>query len=1078
MRHHLLSLAVLLACSTALHAQRLPLEIHRSADGRTLLTGDQPNSGLYDQSQIRSIYLTFAQPNYWQLLQANNAAEIDIPATMVVDGVTYDSVGVRFRGNTSFTGTRNSEKKSFNISVDFVHEDQRVMGYKTLNLLNCYEDPSFIREVFYQHQIRRHVPAAKSAFTRLYINGQYWGLYPNVQQLNKDYYKEWFLSNDGTNWRADAPSGSTGGGPGGGPQWGDGTAALNYLGEDTALYQRYYTLKSSEKDQPWGDLVATCAALNNTPIAELPSVIPTYLDVDRTLWFLASEILYADDDSYANKGKMDYYLYWEAETGRITPQEFDGNSVMDAKNQNWGAFYHETDTHYPLLNRLLAVPAYRQRYLAHLRTLIAEQFDNTVANGLIDRYVAMIDTIVQNDPKKLYTYSRFTSEIAVLRNFISGRRTLLLANAEVAQTAPAISGTRYSSNGTPWAAPAAGIDVTVLSSATHTGGLAGMNLYYSDQLVGNFTKVVMADDGLHGDGAAGDGTYGAVIPGRNAGTLVRFYIEAVAGNSAKSVRYDPVGAEHDVYTYTVAASAATADTSIAINEVMASNAATMTDNAGEYEDWIELYNKTAQPVDLSGYHLTDDPTNPTKWTFPAGSIVPAGGYYIVWADEDEDQGDNHASFKLSASGEQVLLLDTSLGVVDSAGWGAQTADMGYARVPNGYGSFVVQGPTFNASNETTAPPVAKKDVAINEVMASNTATATDDAGEYEDWIELYNKTAQPVDLSGYHLTDDPTNPTKWTFPAGSIIPAGDYYIVWADDNTAQGNNHASFKLSASGEQVLLFDTALALVDSAGWGAQSDDMGYARVPNGTGGFVVQEPTFNASNVPPVEVPHLVAINELMASNAETMTDNAGEYEDWIELYNKTGETVDLSGYHLTDDPTNLTKWTLPQGTVLLGGGYFIIWADEDEDQGSNHCNFKLSASAEQLLLLDASLNLIDSVSWGAQTTDRSYARVPNGVGNFVIQGPTFNASNETVVAGAGNAQSRDGVMVLAPNPAHGQVRVTMQTTEPQQIVVMNALGQEVYNGTVEQSVTLDLAGWAAGLYIVRCGSRVAQLVVQP
>lgn len=691
------SLFLLLITPLVTNAQKLPDEMRLSPDGRKLITGGNADKGLYDESVIRDVHLTFPQSNWWQLLKDNYESETEIPATMVVDGVTYDSVGVRFRGNTSYQAVPNSDKKPFAISLDFVHEDQKLMGYKTLRMPNCHEDESFMREMFYLHQIRKYVPAAKAAYVNLYLNDQSWGVYPNVQQLNKDFFKEWFFSKDGSSWRADVET--TGGGPGGGG-WGDGTAGLNYLGADTALFKKYYTLKFTERNEPWKDLLEACYTLNKVPVASLPDSLPSKFDVDRTLWFLASEILFSDEDSYVYKGKMDYYIYWEAETGRLTPIEYDGNSVMSNTNaQNWSPFYNETKVNYPLMNKIFAVPEYRQRYLAHLRTMINEAYDTASANAIIENFRSMIDSLVQKDPKKLYTYTQFQSEVTFLKNFIANRKKYLLTNSEVNQTAPVLSEVAHYSDATAWKNPQENQQVIVKAKGQHTSGILRMNLYYSDQLTGNFIKLAMTDDGQNGDDTAGDGIYAAPIPGFKGSTWVRYYVEAIADNTAKTAQYEPAGAEHDVYVYNVL-TGSSADTSVVINELMASNTATVTDDSGKYEDWIELFNKSDKDVDLSGYYLTDDASDLQKWTFPAGSVIAAHDYYILWADEDLDEGDNHCDFKLSASGEQLILSDPSGNVADSVTWGQQETDMGLARVPNGTGNFIIQKPTFKANNES------------------------------------------------------------------------------------------------------------------------------------------------------------------------------------------------------------------------------------------------------------------------------------------------------------------------------------------------------------------------------------------
>ncbi|MBV6441328.1 MAG: T9SS C-terminal target domain-containing protein [Haliscomenobacteraceae bacterium CHB4] len=700
--HAVLTASVLFALNSPYsQAQSLPDAMYFSDEDHILYTNGRESGGLYDESQIRTFHLWFSQPDYWQQLKNNYQTKTDLPALLVVDGDTFPDVGVRFKGQTSYMMTQTSDKKSFNISLDYSDPNQDLEGYQTLNLNNAFEDASFMREVSYLHQIRRHIPAAKSAYVRLFINGQSWGIYPNVQQLNGDYIEEWFFSNDGTRWRADRPDGAFGGGPGGpGGGWGDGTAALNYLGPDTTEYQEYYTLKSANKPNPWDDLVRVCDVLNNTPLDSLEAAIRSVLDLDRTLWFLASEIAFSDDDSYVFKGKMDYYLYWDPETGRITPLEFDGNSVMKNNAVNWGPFYNANKVNYPLLNRLLAVPSIRQRYLAHFRTLISEEMNTADFNALIDQYDALINAEVQADPKKLYSYNQYNTEKQALKNFVQNHRNTLLNNPEMNATGPVIANATLQSNGGAWVNPLAGESVTVTATATSADGIAAVSLYYSPALYGNFSKTEMFDDGQHSDGASGDGIFGASIPGFDAATYVRFYVEAIANNTPGTRSYLPAGAEHDVFMYQVEAGWAN-NVPVVINEILASNQNAETDEEGEHEDWIELYNTSNLSFDLSGFYITDNPSNLDKWDFPAGTVIPPYGYLILWADEDSSQGPLHCNFKLSAAGEFLALLDPTLNFVDTVNFQQQITDMGYARVPNGTGPFVIQNRTFAASNSVT-----------------------------------------------------------------------------------------------------------------------------------------------------------------------------------------------------------------------------------------------------------------------------------------------------------------------------------------------------------------------------------------
>ena len=393
--------------SISASSQNFPKEMQRSADGKYLLLGGQATTGFYNESKIRKIEITFPSDNFWAALEA--AGDTDVMANMLVDGEAFDSVGVRFKGATS--DFRNfSEKKSFNISVDAFIDGQDVKGYETLNLNGNYDDPSSIREIVYNHVGRNYIPALKTNFAELYINGTYWGPYENVQQPNGEFIREWFLSNDGTRWRAlqaDFEAGGGQGGPGGpggngGPgnmgnnnRFGQGESTLNYLGAATA-YIPNYTLKKTSKENPWEDLALGTEKLNTLATdEELYDNLKNYVDIDRSLWFLAHEILFTDSDGYISKGGMDYYVYWEAETGRLIPLEYDGNSVMQFGNTTeWTPFYRADNTDFPLANRLLASADLRQRYLAHFRVILADHFTPTYLDELIDGYAGQILSLI------------------------------------------------------------------------------------------------------------------------------------------------------------------------------------------------------------------------------------------------------------------------------------------------------------------------------------------------------------------------------------------------------------------------------------------------------------------------------------------------------------------------------------------------------------------------------------------------------------------------------------------------------------------------------------------------------------
>ena len=153
-------------------------------------------------------------------------------------------------------------------------------------------------------------------------------------------------------------------------------------------------------------------------------------------------------------------------------------------------------------------------------------------------------------------------------------------------------------------------------------------------------------------------------------------------------------------------------------------------------------------------------------------------------------------------------------------------------------------PTPAQTNNPAWMPAA---VWINEWMANNTLTLADPSnGQFDDWFELYNAGVHPVDLTDYTLTDDLTAPAKFKIPAGKIIPPQGFLLVWADGETAANNPsndvlHVNYKLSQGGEAIGLFAPDGTIVDSVGFGPQTNDVSQGRFPDGSANVVFLDQT---------------------------------------------------------------------------------------------------------------------------------------------------------------------------------------------------------------------------------------------
>lgn len=649
-------------------------------------------AGLYDPELLRTIRLGFSG-NWTSALAAAKASETYVAGTLALDnGVTNLPIGARYRGNSSYS--MGGAKKSFALTTEYTNSVGTLMGFDNLNLNNAYSDNTLMHETLYFNVMRHYAVCPHAALAQVFVNGTNWGVYSFAQQQDGDLIKEWFPSNDGDRWRA--PNMVGGGGGGGGS---DGGGALSWLGSSLASYTNMYELKASSTNSAtaYQRLTNAIYLLNFTATNGLRDSIENVMGVDRWLWFLACENVFADDDSYFNKG-ADYMMYFEPETGRLYPVEHDGNESFYTTDVALSPVDGATNTNRPVLLKFLGNPELRQRYLAHMRTILQNRYNPAYLNAKIEEYRQLGVAAITADPKKSFTMATYSNALASMRTYVGTRYTNLMNHAELTPLPPVIAAV-YAPTATATAAQAPVIRAHVFGNGTN--GIHSVWLYHRGKSYGRFWSVQMLDDGAHGDGAAGDGLFGATPSNYTAGTSVRYYVEARSANAARAAAFAPPRAEENTYSYRIGLTTAS-HTPVVLNELMASNSGTLADPQGEYDDWIELANWTDQPVSLTGRYLTDDPAAPRKWQFPTGTVVAANGYLLVWADEDGSTNAGlHASFKLSASGEELYLVDGATNgyqVLDQVVFGAQTTDLSFGRTAADLDVWTNQTPTPGAAN--------------------------------------------------------------------------------------------------------------------------------------------------------------------------------------------------------------------------------------------------------------------------------------------------------------------------------------------------------------------------------------------
>jgi hypothetical protein len=399
---------------------------------------------------------------------------------------------------------------------------------------------------------------------------------------------------------------------------------------------------------------------------------------------------------------------------------------------------------------------------------------------------------------------------------------------------------------------------------------------------------------------------------------------------------------------------------VVINEVLASNQEGATDEAGEHEDWAELVNRSAQPVDLSGYGLTDDLEEPHKWAFPAGVVIAPGQRVLVWADEDLGQGSLHADFKISKGGEVLGLFTPAGALVDYVSLRAQRDDVSYGRRFDGSAFWVEQGEATPGAPNTgrgNPPPnfwSVRTETPLPQPGAPNPLTVMieDDGGVASAtlWID-----------------------TGTGFAAAPLRDDG----LSGDESAGDALFGATLPGVPNGTTVRYY---LEATDDQGRSATDPDEG------------ADEPYSYALDAPSVPV----FVNEIMADNDATIADEAGDFEDYIELYNAGPTAVDLSGMFLSDTLTSPQKWQIPAGTTIAAGGHLLFWADSEPEEGPLHADFGLSAGGESVGLFQTVANgngLIDGFDFPSPGTDVAFGRTPDGGATLgILPSPSPGGAN--------------------------------------------------------------------------------------
>jgi hypothetical protein len=358
---------------------------------------------IFDDTKICHYELSFFTP-YWQdsLLYYKNLPEEEyFPARFTWhgtagDSITFDSIGVRYKGNSSFIFAKNSPKKPFKFRFDRYKAGQTFFGHERLNFSNGAKDPTNVREKIAYDVIRRYMPAPRASFATISVSGKMIGLYTQVEQIDNGFIKRNFAKDKGNLYKS-----------------ADNGATLLYKGQNQSSYEPDYDLKTNETINDWSGFIDMIDRLNNSPDSLFVASAGAWLDLGRSARYCAFNMVFSNFDSYTGSGR-NFYLYDDPSSKQFSVIPWDLNLSFGVYTNNWNVITVDVVkisnlNQRPLARRLLGNDSLRTLYLRYIKEMIDGPFYPDSISAEAIRLKPIIDSCVKADTNKLHTYADFNT---------------------------------------------------------------------------------------------------------------------------------------------------------------------------------------------------------------------------------------------------------------------------------------------------------------------------------------------------------------------------------------------------------------------------------------------------------------------------------------------------------------------------------------------------------------------------------------------------------------------------------------------------------------------------------------------
>lgn len=694
-------------------------------------SGAHGQSDFYAPESVQEIRIEFTQSNWRYILDSlfqHYGEDARLDGSVSINGQLYQHAGIRYKGFSSYDASQ--AKNPFNIDLNSGYSNQNHEGFYKLKLSNVIHDPSFVREVLAYEMARNYMPSPQANFAMVYVNDTLMGLYSNVEAVDKHFIGRHFSSDDNPFFKGSPETLSYPFGQ---------NANLAYTHGDT--WEDYIPYYKMESDEGWEDLFELIYILNNDT-----SQLASILNIDRALWMHAFNYSMVNLDSYIGYAQ-NYYLYKD-DQGCFNPILWDLNMSFGSFRQSDGTMinltidkikvlnplqhlYNMAYSPRPMMKNLFANHTYRLMYLAHLRTIMDEQFRSGAYYTRAIELQTAIDTFVQTDSNKFYTYADFIanadSTTGPSSDLYPGLRDLMEARLAYLDTFPGMQGAPILQNG--GINPLRPRKNQYCRIQCKVSDADEVKLFYRQSTESRFLELPMYDDGLHGDSLSGDSIFGAEF--FQEGDALQYYFYAQNDSAG---RFLPERAQYEYFT----AWPEPAASSVMINELKLKANASQWDQDDEAEPWVELYNRSSEILQLDGLVLMNDAD--TLLTF-SDSVLQSNAYVIIWADGDLTQSGLHCK-AIDVNYGTIRLISASGFVIDSLIFGEQSQDLSYGSYPNGSSMRVILTPTFSTKNILAGNQDSNSQIFPNPA-SDQLYIRFNDAME-GDYIEIFNQQLQLV----------------------------------------------------------------------------------------------------------------------------------------------------------------------------------------------------------------------------------------------------------------------------------------------------------------------------------------------